>query len=137
MRQLDVIREHLLNSVNELASHPDKLQIWGDKGKIHFSLQPDDFNHHYDYVVNVLVTDFSQPVASISIPLMAYIKNNASDSERVDIDVTADIIDRDRSDILFSFSLSDKVLTKNNNGNVSVLPSCEPSSVLWFREQMS
>lgn len=134
MTKLNQLREFLLKSVAELKKHPEKLQVWTDDGRLSFkSLNPAP-SYRNDYTVNVLITDYSGSVEALTMPIMHFYKVHYAEKENAELTFEAEIIDRERVDVLFKLPLFDKVIaTVGDDGTVTVKPDCTPESqVPWF-----
>ncbi|PID66581.1 MAG: hypothetical protein CR975_02075 [Gammaproteobacteria bacterium] len=137
MRKLDALREFMLKSVAELGKHPDKLQVWTDDGKLTFKTLDPAPTHKNRYTISVLVTEWSGPVEALTMPLLNFYKANHGEGDEGEIAFEAEIIDRDRVDVLFKLSMHDKVVgIIDDDGTVIVKPECSPESqVPWFVEK--
>ncbi len=132
MRQLNQLREFMLQSVAELQQHPDKLQIWTDDGELVFKTLDPLPNHRNEYTASVLITDYAGGLESLAMPLMTFIKKYNSQGNDDSIAYEAEIIDHDRADVLFKVKLIDNVNTSvTPDDDIVIDPVCEPT-VPWF-----
>lgn len=112
------LRAHLTQWVTDLASNPDKLHVFIEKGAVATKLGK-SLGYQYAYTLQLVITDFAESPDVIIVPLLAWLLTNQpdllQDTTRRDraIAFEAEIIDHDKIDIQFSLDLTERVLVNN------------------------
>lgn len=72
MKKPQLLRQALLNNNRFLIEHPDRLHTFIDEGKI-VSTTAKSLSFEYQYTLNIVITDYSDSIDSIMVPLVAWI----------------------------------------------------------------
>jgi hypothetical protein len=129
VKKLTDLRTWLLSSVRELQKHPEKLQLFVDRGNLHARLTNYDNNLSYEYQfdLNLIVTDYSVDPDNLMVPLLAWVKANQTDLAADAIQFEADIIDHKRIDLSITLPLTERVIvTQGEDGNYTTEHLSEP-----------
>lgn len=111
------LRSHLESWLPDLKKHPDKLHVYIDKGRVSTKAGPSaSFEYHYS--LQLLVTDFAEPVDTLIVPIMVWIAEHQPDlieainKQDKAIAFEAEAVDHDKIDISLTLDLSERVLIK-------------------------
>jgi hypothetical protein len=121
MRKMNDLRAWLSACVPFLASAPDKLQIYLDKGAI-AARAGKSLSFEYRFTLTVLVCDYPGEADEIVIPMLAWIEREQPDLlERSDgeaFQFQAEILDSNCADIEFTVEITEPVLaTRRKDGS--------------------
>lgn len=114
MKKAADLRAHLTEWVPDIASNPDKLQLFIEAGRV-ATRYGATLGFEYRYTLQILVTDFAEPADVLAVPLLVWIQTNQPDllldPERRDkaFAFRAEVIDHDKFDIEISLELSERV----------------------------
>lgn len=75
MKKPESLRRALTAAVTHLKRNPDSLHVFLDEGKIISTAAP-SLSFVYEYVLNIVVTDFSGTADSIIVPILAWLRRN-------------------------------------------------------------
>lgn len=120
MRKADDLRRWLTAYIPELATHPDRLQIYLEAGAIN-ARRSRTLSFAYSYTLKALITDFAGDVDTITVPILAWIEKEQpqllarGDSQPFAFE--AELLDSDTFDIEISLEVTENVLVK-------LLPDC-------------
>ena len=124
----------LENSVPFFAANPDKLQLFTDGGQI-ISTGAKSFSHEYRYTLNLIVTDYAEDIATLTVPLLAYLRNaqpelfenpaRREDALKFEMDYNNNLT----ADISIEIKLTERVVAKETkDGEIRIDYAPEP---LW------
>ena len=126
MRKPNDLQAWLINSVHELQSNPEKLQIYIEQGSLNFN-PVGGLHFEYRYNLTLLVIDFAADTDNLIVPLLAWVKVNQPEIADDAIQLEAEIIDKHKTDISVSIPLTEHVLvTTNSDGNYITKHPAEP-----------
>lgn len=113
MRKADSLRRWLTAYLPDLKTHPDRLQIWVEGGRIG-ARKSRTLSFVYRYTLKVGIWDFAGDSDHIMVPLLAWIEKEQRELLRRDdndpFEFEAELLDGDVSDILISIDLTENVL---------------------------
>lgn len=115
MKKPTDLRAHLTATVPLLADHPDKLQLFIEKGRV-ATKRGAGLGFEYRYPLQILITDYTDPVDTLVIPLLVWIDANQPDlfdnTDKRDqaIGLEAELIDHTTTDVQFTLELTERVL---------------------------
>ena len=115
--------EHLKKAVPDLRQNPDKLHIFIDEGGA-ISTGTASLSFRYDYVLNLIVTDFTSSLDALFVPLLAWLKVHQAEifsnpelrAKAIKFEV--DINNHESSDISMTLMLSESVRVKRLDGGM-------------------
>lgn len=126
------LRSHLSECIPELKKHPENLHVFVENGNI-VSRIGGGLSFEYRYVLNLVFTDFTARIDTMTIPLLAWIAVNQPDilqnpdKQDKSIRMEAEIIDHDTVDLSVSIDLTERVIvTKNPDGSYTANHPDEP-----------
>lgn len=131
MKKPQQLRDHLLAAIPELEQNPDRLLIYVDTGHIHNTLA-NGLSYEYSYTLNLILTDFVGDLATVTVPLLDWIRVNQSelaanlDDVKKGIQFEADILDNDRVDLAISLPLTERVIVKQDANTIKIDYPGEP-----------
>ena len=117
MKKPAELRAHLTQWVPDIATNPDKLHIFVDKGRV-VSRVGQGLSFEYHFQLRIIVTDFAEPADALTVPLLVWISEHQPNlllDEKLRqsvIGIEAEIIDHDKIDIALTLELSERVLLK-------------------------
>lgn len=126
MKKSSELREYLLVCVPELASHPQKLQVFIDAGTLQSRLQ-NNLHFEYQYTLNVIITEMTTHADNVLVPLLAWLRKNQTDLAADAVRFEADILDHTTVDFSLTVPLTERVLVQTNEeGNYTTEHLAEP-----------
>lgn len=128
MKKLLSLRTHVLNACPELKINPDKLLTFVRSGEIHNTPRTKSLAHDQSYTAVLVLTDFSSPIDTVTLPILAWLQTNQPD--RADItalEYEAEILDTQSVDVELRIKLSESItVTHHENGTVTPSHLGEP-----------
>lgn len=125
------LRATLTQWVPDLARNPDKLHVFIEKGRTHIKAGS-SLSWQYHYTLQILVTDFTESVDVLMVPIMVWLQTNQPDlllnteqRERA-VSFEAEIIDHDKIDIALSLELSERIVVSAVLGGFDCAHVAEP-----------
>jgi hypothetical protein len=119
MRKADSLRRWLTAYLPDLKTHPDRLQIYVEGGRV-AARRSRTLSFLYRYTLKVGIWDFAGDADHLMVPILAWIEKEQPQLLRRDdsdpFEFEAELLDGDVSDILISIELTEAVL---------VLPSAD------------
>ncbi|MGW8202644.1 phage tail protein [Sphingomonas sp. VDB2] len=113
MRKADSLRRWLTAYLPDLKTHPDRLQIYVEGGRI-AARRSRSLSFVYRYTLKVGIWDFAGDPDHIMVPMLAWIEKEQRELLRRDdsdpFEFEAELLDGDVSDILISIDLTEPVL---------------------------
>ena len=126
MKKPAELRQYLLNSVQDLQINPDKLQVFIDKGQLNANL-PTNLHFQYEFLINILVTDFSGTPDEVFVPVLAWLRRHQIDAPANAVKFEAEILNNNSVDLSITLPLDERVLvTQDNDGNFTTEHLGEP-----------
>jgi hypothetical protein len=134
MQKLAQLRAAIVAAIPDLATNPDRLMIWADKGRIATRRTP-LLGYEWRYRANVLVEGFAGSADSVMIPLLIWLRDAqpdlVQDFVRGDeaVKFEAHVLDGNTIDLLLELELSDPVrLSPRDAGGFDAIYPPEPSA---------
>lgn len=113
MRKPDSLRKWLTASLPEYKTHPDRMQIYIDAGRI-AARRSGTPSFSYRYTVKIGLWDYAGDADRIIIPLLAWIEREQPQllrrEDQEPFAFEAELLDSETSDILISLDLTENVL---------------------------
>lgn len=113
MRKADSLRRWLTAYLPDLKTHPDRLQIYVEGGRI-AARRSRTLSFVYRYTLKVGIWDYAGDSDRIMVPILAWIEKEQPELLRREdsdpFEFEAELLDGDVSDILVSIDLSEAVL---------------------------
>lgn len=131
MKKPNQLRKILEQSHPDFVKNPDHLQLYVDGGQI-VSTGAASFSFEYRYTLNVVVTDYAGDIATLIVPMMAYLRTNQPEIlENPQIRENAfkfqvDYNNNNTADISFEIQLTERVVSKKDGNNVQIHYAKEP-----------
>lgn len=126
------LRNHLEARVPCLKKHPENLHVFVEKGNI-VSRIGGGLSFEYRYVLNLIFTDFTDHVDTLTIPLLIWIAVNQPDilqnpeKQEQAIRMEAEILDHNTVDLSISLDLTERVIVvENPDGSYTATHPDEP-----------
>lgn len=125
MKKPQQLRDHLLAAVAELQRDPDRLLIFVDEGKIR-STMANGLSFEYEYTLTLVLTDYAGDLAAVSVPLLAWLRQHQSDllvnldKVKTGIQFEAEILANDKVDLIIKIPLTERVIVKEQDDNITV-----------------
>lgn len=142
MKKLTDLRSYLLQRLPYLKATPENLHSFIEKGKI-ATRRGGASSFEYRYTVTLVITDFSDPVDTVMVPILAWIEVNQPDlidneqKRENAINFRAEILDSQKVDIEITLELSERVQVTQAGGVWTCTHLGEPelpdlaSQILW------
>lgn len=115
------LRATLSQWVKDLSRNPDKLHMFIEKGRVSTKAgRSASFEYHY--TLQIIITDFSEPVDVLVVPILIWAKEHqpdlihAIDKQSKAIEMEVEIVDHDKIDISLSLDLSERVIVMPTAG---------------------
>lgn len=131
MLKPDLLRQYISQAVPWLHDNPDNLAIYVQKGRI-VSTGRRSASFEYEYVIEVLVMDYPQPLDAISLPVLAWARLYQPDlvfnpdRARGGISFEADILSNSTMDVLIKIEASEAVVVKVEEGRPVIFHRADP-----------
>ncbi|MDR6585680.1 phage tail protein [Herbaspirillum frisingense] len=115
------LRHHLRKAIKKLAQNPDKLHIFIDEGGAR-ATGTASLSFEYDYVLNLILTDFGPDLDLVFVPLLAWLRvyqhdafanpENAKKAVRFEVDMNS----AESLDLSVKLSLTERTIVKCEGG---------------------
>ena len=131
MKKPNQLRAHLLNGLPELAKNPDRLLVFIDEGRM-VNTAANGLSFVYRYTLNIIITDFAEDLAGVAVLLFAWIRQHQSElmtnlAKATDgVKFVADILDNRKVDLSITLPLTERVIAKEQGGQVMIDYPPEP-----------
>lgn len=131
MKKPNQLRKILEQSIPDFVKNPDRLQLYVDGGQI-VATGAESFSFEYRYTLNIIVTDFSQDIASLIVPIIAYLRINQPEifenPQRREnaFKFQVDYNNNNTADISFEIMLTERVVAKQTADEVKMHYVKEP-----------
>ncbi|WP_323842957.1 phage tail protein [Moraxella sp. Pampa] len=132
MKKPNQLRSHLLQSLPVLAKNPDRLLIFVDEGRM-VSTMANGLSFEYQYQLNIIITDFAEDMAAVSVALYAWLREHQSElmtnlnKAKDGIKFVADILDNRKVDLSITLPLTERVIVKETDGKAVISYPSEPT----------
>lgn len=120
MNKPNSLREHLLSAVPDLATNPDRLLTFIDKGKVRCTAAP-TLSFEYEYSLQLILTDFAGHPDTVMLPILGWVRVNQAellvnlDKSKDGLKFEVDILDGSKVDMAITLPLTERVLVKLND----------------------
>ncbi|HHF6601660.1 TPA: phage tail protein [Haemophilus influenzae] len=131
MKKPNQLRKILEQSHPDFVKNPDRLQLYVDGGQV-VATGSTSLSFEYRYTLNIIVTDFAFDIASLIVPINAYLRKNQPELfENPQIRENAfkfqvDYNNNNTADISFEIQLTERVVSKKDGNNVQIHYAKEP-----------
>lgn len=131
MKKPNQLRKILEQSIPDFVKNPDRLQLYVDGGQV-VATAAESFSFEYRYTLNIIVTDFSQDIASLIVPIIAYLRINQPEifenPQRREnaFKFQVDYNNNNTADISFEIMLTERVVAKQTADEVKMHYAKEP-----------
>ncbi|WP_426762145.1 phage tail protein [Hafnia paralvei] len=132
MKKPESLRQALNKSVPFIANNPECLSIFIDSGSVVSTLAT-SLSFEYRYTLNVIVMNFAGDQNLLMAPILGWLTQHQPDilanPERREDGFTfeADILNNTTSDISIDLKLTERVIIKEENGQMVVEAVDEPN----------
>lgn len=138
MKKPNQIRKALEQSYPDFVDNPDKLQLYIDNGQI-IATGAGGLSFEYRYTLNIIVTDFSDDLAHLIIPIEAYLRINQPEifenPQRREgaFKFVMDYNNNNTVDVSLEIQLTERVVTQKGAGEITLKYAPEP---VWGQERV-
>lgn len=119
MRKPDTLRAAIVAQLPELASEPDRLRMWIERGGAR-SVMTAELGFGFAYRLNVLVTELAGDVALLGLAIFQWLRVNQPElmtPGRDGFTFDVDILDNRTADVLIQLDLTEDVaVTQRDDG---------------------
>lgn len=121
MIKLNKLRKYITKQVHFLQVNPDKLHVFIDNGKI-INTTAKSLSFEYEYTLNLIITDFSDPIDEIMIPIVSFMyvhqQEQFGNPDFRDDAITYEVehLDNHKYDISINLKMTERVITKYEDG---------------------
>lgn len=139
MKKPKQIRALLERTLPYLRNNPERLQLFIDEGQV-VATNARSLSFEYRYKLNVIITDFDRDMASVIVPLLAYLRINQNElfdnpDRRADgIRFECDYINNDTQDFSITLRLTERVKVERQAQQMAVTYLPEPQQDVNGRE---
>jgi len=125
------LREYLTARVPVLRTSPEQLRIFVDSGRV-ISTLASSLSHEKQYQLNLLITDFTQDVDMLLVPILAWLRENQPDimatpeKQQTGFTFKADMLNDGSFDISINLQLTERTLVKQEGSALRVTNLPEP-----------
>lgn len=127
MKKPQLLRDHITRACPELATSPEKLTIFIERGNVLHTGTP-SLSFEYRYTLNLVVTDWTANADLLVVPVIAWLKVHQPDlfanPERraKGFRFEVEILDHEKADVAFELDLTESVaVTGGTVGGVNRL----------------
>lgn len=131
MRKPAELRAAITAAVPDLKRNPEKLHLFVEEGRV-VATGARTISFEYQYTLSLLVTDFAASADTITVPVLAWLRENQSDlfhnpDRRSDgFKFETDLLNHDCVDLLMRLPLSERVIVKVVDGRYVITHASEP-----------
>ncbi|EDY85458.1 conserved hypothetical protein [gamma proteobacterium HTCC5015] len=116
MNKLADLRAYLLKRIPVLARDPERLLTFVENGEI-TAHDGDNYSHHYNMPVRIVITDWSSSADDIVLPLLEWIKvREPGYNPHEVLRFETEILDNEKMDLLFELRITERVIVTNEDG---------------------
>lgn len=136
----NALRMHLLDSVQELTHDPDRLLTFIENGKARCTAAA-GLSFEYEYNLQIIITDYAGHPNTVMIPIIDWVRTNQPellanfDKNRAGIQFDAEIMSNDLVDLSIVLPLTERVIVKEENGQLSITHPPEPLLTPHYPQQ--
>lgn len=142
MKKPNQIRKALEESQPFFVQNPDRLQLYTDGGQV-VCTGANSLSYEYRYTLNIIVTDYSDDIAKIIVPILAYLRVNQPElfenPQRREnaFKFITDYNNNNTLDLSIEIQLTERVVQKTDEkGNITLQYAPEPTwATDWADEQ--
>ena len=135
------LRAHLTAGSAELRQNPDKLLIFADGGNT-VATGTTSLSFEYRYKLNIIITDYSDSVDALMIPLLAWVQVHQRDLldnaelRKTGIGFDVDYNNHTSIDLAITLALTERVIVKPAGaGRLEVLHLAEPQPTPAYTDE--
>ncbi|PHI29242.1 phage tail protein [Budvicia aquatica] len=124
----DSLRDMLNKSVDFVRKSPENLHVFIKDGKVISTLGP-SLSFEYQYVMNILITDYSGDANLLIVPILYWLRKNQPDiltAESDGIRFEVDFLNHQQQDIDISLRLTERVIASMKDGAIFIQNIPEP-----------
>lgn len=131
MKKPQSLRSHLLDAIQELRRDPERILIFVDEGTLR-STMANGLSFEYAYTLNMILTDYAGDLATISIPVLDWVRVNQSnlmanlDNVKAGIKFEAEVLANDKVDLAIQIPLTERVIVKKTSDGLNLDYPDEP-----------
>jgi hypothetical protein len=131
MKKPESLRRALTAAVPHLKRNPEALHVFLDEGRVIATAAP-SLSFEYQYVLNVIVTDYSDHADTIMVPILAWLRRNQPDlllnpeRGRDGFKFEADILNHTTLDLSIKLTLTERVGVAETAGVLTAKHFDEP-----------
>ena len=131
MKKPNQLRKILEQSHQDFVKNPDRLQLYVDGGQV-VATGSTSLSFEYRYTLNIIITDFSFDIASLIVPINAYLRKNQPEQDenpqRRDNAFKFHRVynNNNTADVSFEIQLTERVVSKKDGNNVQIHYAKEP-----------
>ncbi|WP_110710533.1 phage tail protein [Salinicola sp. CR57] len=114
MKKLNALRQHLIDAVPGVADDPDRLLTFVEGGSIEFA-RGSDLSHGYTYTAQLVLTDYTDEVDAIMIPLLDWLGTYQPDLDpKQAVSFEAKILSNGAVDLALRVQLTERVVARRD-----------------------
>ncbi|WP_179038405.1 phage tail protein [Limnobaculum xujianqingii] len=124
----DSLRDMLNKSVDFVRKSPESLHVFIKDGKVISTLGP-SLSFEYQYVMNILITDYSGDANLLIVPILYWLRKNQPDILTAESDgfrFEVDFLNHQQQDIDISLRLTERVIASMKDGAIFIQNIPEP-----------
>ena len=136
MKKPNQLRKILEQSHQDFVKNPDRLQLYVDGGQV-VATGSTSLSFEYRYTLNIIITDFAFDIASLIVPINAYLRKkqpelfeNPQRRENA-FKFQMDYNNNNTADVSFEIQLTERVVAKQVGENVQMTYATEPTAQEW------
>ena len=136
MKKPNQLRKILEQSHQDFVKNPDRLQLYVDGGQV-IATGSTSLSFEYRYTLNIIITDFAFDIASLIVPINAYLRKNQPElfenPQRREnaFKFQMDYNNNNTADVSFEIQLTERVVAKQVGENVQMTYATEPTAPEW------
>lgn len=133
MKKPNQLRKILEQSHQDFVKNPDRLQLYVDGGQV-VATGSTSLSFEYRYTLNIIITDFAFDIASLIVPINAYLRKNQPElfenPQRREnaFKFQMDYNNNNTADVSFEIQLTERVVAKQVGENVQMTYATEPTA---------
>jgi hypothetical protein len=114
VKKLELLRNHLVNTIPNIKKNPDRLLTFIESGRIEFH-RGQSLSHQYTVSARIVLTDYSGEIDAVMIPLLQWLSHYQPDlvpEEAVRFD--AELLNNKAWDLALEVTLTERVVAVVN-----------------------
>jgi len=123
VKKLDALRALFLKTVPGLATKPENLSLFADKGTIG-AIRTMTLSYEYRFTATIVVQDYAGDADAIFVPLIAWVATNQPELMRrpdsTPFSFQIELLDGETSDVEIQIDLTERVLVAQGDSGWSV-----------------